>query len=208
MSVCVWTCVHALVWQGNRNTLAWSPKADRKASPKPLACQTSQDQKPLAHQTSPKTMSQSDKSRPKTTCMSAKPKTTSPSGKTKKPPAYWQDQKPLAHQARLKNTSPPGKSKFCFLWWSPTLFNLLIIRNKRAASSTIQYYHHFNLVKTNSPCVYICKQNNYIRSLKILQSPSEFGVLRKRQNNPACTQSVSLQGAEVGHYTEEESSAE
>ena len=33
---------------------------------------------------------------------------------------------------------------------------------------------------------------------------SEFGGLWKQQNNPACTKSVSLHNAEVGHYTEEE----
>ena len=34
-------------------------------------------------------------------------------------------------------------------------------------------------------------------------SMSEFGGLWKQQNNPACTKSVSLHHAEVGHYAKE-----
>ena len=33
---------------------------------------------------------------------------------------------------------------------------------------------------------------------------SEVSGLWKHQNNPACTKSVSLHNAEVGHHTEEE----
>ena len=33
---------------------------------------------------------------------------------------------------------------------------------------------------------------------------AEFSGLWKQQNNPACTESVSLHHAEVGHYTKEE----
>jgi len=33
---------------------------------------------------------------------------------------------------------------------------------------------------------------------------SEFDGLWRHQNNPVCTKSVSLQNAEVGHYTKEE----
>ena len=48
--------------------------------------------------------------------------------------------------------------------------------------------------KTRSPvCTRI--QNDYIRTLKILQSMPEFGGLWKHQNKPACTKS------EVGHCT-------
>ena len=36
---------------------------------------------------------------------------------------------------------------------------------------------------------------------------SEFGGLWKQQNNPACTESVSLHNVEVGHYTKGEESA-
>ena len=40
-------------------------------------------------------------------------------------------------------------------------------------------------------------------------SMSEFGGLRKHQNNPACTKSVNcLQNVEVGHSTEEEAEEE
>ena len=42
-----------------------------------------------------------------------------------------------------------------------------------------------------------------LRTLKILQSNSEFGGVSKHQNNPACTKSVSLHNVEAGIYTEE-----
>ena len=51
-------------------------------------------------------------------------------------------------------------------------------------------------------CIHM--QKDHTRTLKILWSMSEFGGLQKHPNNPACTQSVSLQNVEVGHYIEKE----
>ena len=51
-------------------------------------------------------------------------------------------------------------------------------------------------------------QKDDIRTLKILQSVSEFDGLSKQQNNPAYTKSVSLHNVEVGHCTKEEEEEE
>ena len=51
---------------------------------------------------------------------------------------------------------------------------------------------------------YACKRDP-ILTLKVLQSMSEFGGLRKHQNNPACTKSVkSLHNVEAGHHEKDE----
>ena len=59
------------------------------------------------------------------------------------------------------------------------------------------------------PRSFVCShsQKDPIRALKILQSMSEFGGLRKHHNKPACTKSVrvfKMLKLYYKHYTEEE----
>ena len=51
-------------------------------------------------------------------------------------------------------------------------------------------------------------QKDYMRTLKILQSMSEFSGLWKHQNNRVCIKSVSLHNVEIGHHMEEEEEKE
>ena len=52
-------------------------------------------------------------------------------------------------------------------------------------------------------------RKDHIRTLKILQSVSEFGGLWKHPNNPARSKSARVfESVEDGHYTEEEEEEE
>ena len=51
-------------------------------------------------------------------------------------------------------------------------------------------------------------QKDLVRTLKVLQSMSEFSGLWKQQNNSACTKGVGVFIMVVGHYTKEEEGGE